>query len=70
MKKREKSNMFVNNIHFSCMFVENVVTLHNELKTHITMKKQVLFILLLLAMTSTAQTTIEPNLKWGKPTQE
>ena len=62
--------MFVNNIHFSCMLVENVVTLHNELKTHTTMKKQVLFILLLLAMTSTAQTTIEPNLKWGKPTQE
>lgn len=26
--------MFVKNIHFSCMLVENVVTLHNELKTH------------------------------------
>ena len=48
MKKREKSNMFVKNIHFSCMFVKINVTLHTELITLITMKKLLLFIVLMM----------------------
>ena len=40
--------MFVKNIHFSCMFVKINVTLHTELITLITMKKLLLFIVLMM----------------------
>ena len=34
------------------------------------MKNYLLLLCCWLAMTVSAQTTIEPNLKWGKPTQQ